>query len=176
MVLGLAENSTELKSQFALDLQASIPLGKTRRRHKLVILEHLETLFQVLGTFIEHAKFLKTHGDVVVGDESDVLVSCRRFKIYNFQNPLRPLQKYKCLLKLLSYCEVVGCVGQLSKNDRDLVLIDFYLLVVHSVKRVLVFSSALSCVSGGFSSNYGVTLHARGWRTACFWRTRSVGL
>jgi hypothetical protein len=41
---------------------------------------------------------------------------------------------------LIPQREVISGIGQLSQNDRDLALIDFDLLVVHGVERVLVLA------------------------------------
>ena len=163
MILSLAENSAELQPQLALNLQSSVPLCEASSWHKLVVFKHFEALFQVLSTFFKHAKLLKAHSYVVEGDKCDVLVSGRSFKVYNFQDSLSFLQQYKRLLELFPDSKVVGCVRKFGENDRDLVLVYFDLLVVHRVKRVLVFSTTLCCVSGWFPRDDRVSLHTWCW-------------
>ena len=46
------------------------------------------------------------------------------------------LEQYERFFVVFALDKVVGCVGELSKDDRDLVLINLDLLIVHLVERV----------------------------------------
>ena len=108
---------------------------------------------------VKLAKFLKTHGDVIVGNKGNVLVSRRGFQVDYFQNTLSFLKQHKCLVKLVPNREIVGGVREFSQNDWDLVLVDFDFFVVHREERVLIITP-FRCISCGPLGYYGLALHS----------------
>ena len=59
------------------------------------------------------------------------------------QDTLGLLQQNESFLIVLSLNEVVGCISQLCKDNRYLVLIDFYFFVIHLVEGVAFLGCGL---------------------------------
>ena len=140
MVLSLAEYCAQLQTQFAFKSQAAIPGCESVRGHKSLWFEHFKTLLQIGGALIQHAQLLKAHRHVIARNECDEFIARWRLQVDDLEDTLRLLQQHKCLLELIPQREVISGIGQLSQNNRDLALIDFDLLVVHGVERVLVLA------------------------------------
>lgn len=63
------------------------------------------------------------------------------------KDPLGLLQQNECLLIALSLDVVVGSVNQLIENDRNLLLIHLYLLVVVFVEGVTFLREIAACIA-----------------------------
>ena len=88
VLLGLAQNGTQLQLELTLHMQLLNPLRNTNILKEIVLFNDLNSFFQINDAFFKHSKFLETHSHVAVSDVGKILVSLAMIQVDHFQDTL----------------------------------------------------------------------------------------